>query len=764
LSHLKTGFFSIAFVFAFSLCLQAQKSVLVDIKKERQYNTSTLLENIAEQSDYILNYNPADFHKNIYLPKDLDTQDFQSLLNYICDLNNVDSQIIERTITLFKKEERIPLKEIKFSTINGYVEDSSSGERLIGAHLIALKQGQGTNSNEFGFFSMHLPEGQRSFHISYIGYQDSTLILNLEKDTTLVIALKPNNYLDDIIIRSDRKRISEESRMSSIELSNGQLENEPGFLGEKDIMNSLESLPGVAKASSIQSGVIVRGGASDQNLVLLDGVPLYNTSHVGGLYSIFNNDVVKNVNLSKGAFPARYGGRLSSIVDIRLKDGDLEKIHGNLSLNLIASKFALEGPISKGKTSFVISGRRSYIDLLTKEFFEENDGDRLFYNFHDVNTKLQHIINKKHRIYLNFYNGRDIYGDRSIQLGERDENILSWGNSIVGARWNWEISRKLFLHTNLSFLKFNQSYKFRKVEFNLTEISQIASTNFRTEIRDYALRFNFDYIPNLDHFIRFGFEAQRHRYLPGNAQITFVNANIQTDSLVVRNAVYATELNAYFQDDIRLGKLKLNAGIHLSGFHVDESFYTSVQPRLSARYPVELFAKRNKGKVNGWISYTLGRNERKFEGINGGKWFSDKYDIRHKFSINGSYQIKESIRFSMHWHYISGRYGTIPNVQVPVLTINSNSTFVSSVNAATNRNNYKFSDAHRLDFSFDFIKKRNSYTRTWSFGLFNAYNAQDPLYVQVNREQDPDGNPYNEYSEVSIFAVSIPSILYKIEF
>jgi len=535
---------------------------------------------------YILNYNPADFHKNIYLPKDLDTQDFQSLLNYICDLNNVDSQIIERTITLFKKEERIPLKEIKFSTINGYVEDSSSGERLIGAHLIALKQGQGTNSNEFGFFSMHLPEGQRSFHISYIGYQDSTLILNLEKDTTLVIALKPNNYLDDIIIRSDRKRISEESRMSSIELSNGQLENEPGFLGEKDIMNSLESLPGVAKASSIQSGVIVRGGASDQNLVLLDGVPLYNTSHVGGLYSIFNNDVVKNVNLSKGAFPARYGGRLSSIVDIRLKDGDLEKIHGNLSLNLIASKFALEGPISKGKTSFVISGRRSYIDLLTKEFFEENDGDRLFYNFHDVNTKLQHIINKKHRIYLNFYNGRDIYGDRSIQLGERDENILSWGNSIVGARWNWEISRKLFLHTNLSFLKFNQSYKFRKVEFNLTEISQIASTDFRTEIRDYALRFNFDYIPNLDHFIRFGFEAQRHRYLPGNAQITFVNANIQTDSLVVRNAVYATELNAYFQDDIRLGKLKLNAGIHLSGFHVDESFYTSVQPRLSARYPL----------------------------------------------------------------------------------------------------------------------------------------------------------------------------------
>ncbi len=860
----------ILFFFFIPFRLAAQLNTPLDLKVQ-DFKTLALFKEIENQTEYLFNYNPADLEQSIFIPKK-SSYTIEGILEILCDKNNLRYELNENSIFLISNSKQRPKNKNKqFYTIHGYIQDTLSQERLIGAHVVETNIAKGTNSNAFGFFSMHLPEGQAQLFISYIGYQDQNIPIHIYKDTTLIIQMHHDEYFEQIIIRSESKKASESSAMSKIDLSQKQLNINPTLFGENDVLKSLESLPGVHSSNNLQSGILVRGGSQDQNLILLDGVPLYNTAHVGGLYSIFNSDLIKQTSLSKGAFPARYGGRLSSVVDIRLNDGDLNQIHGNFALNLIASKFTLEGPLVKEKTSFILSGRRSYADILTRSLFnaEPNDTVAPTFNFHDINFKVQHILNKKHRLYFNVYSGNDAYGIREVKNNKSEDVLVAWSNNLIGARWNWEVSKKLFMHTNLSYLRFKQGINYSFEEF-FPEGTQLTENDFKSQIQDYALRLHFDYIPNLKHFVRFGLEMQHHRYNPGDSKQGFVNPTVQLDTLIQRPEIKSQEINAYIEDDIHLGKLKLNLGLHSSAFLVSETIYPSLQARISSRYAltpnlsmkaafsqmsqfnyyvtsntntfisdlwvtttdrikpqnswqtvlgivyspasnyelstelyykkmknvltfrdgaeiifssfdpdwessvvqgkgeaygIEFFAKKNKGKINGWTSYTLARNLRQFEGINDGELFSDKYDIRHKFSITGTYSLKEGIQFSLHWHYLSGRFTTLPNINVPSKLIVNNpnieNPFINLADTAVNtrRNNHQFSDTHRLDISFDFIKRKKRYTRTWSLGVYNAYFAQDPLTIQERRND----NGEREFVELSILPI-LPSISYRIDF
>lgn len=872
IQYLVKPFLYLPFLLLFTISANSQIDTLTVELPQVTYEPLDLIQKLEEQSPYSFVFNPKDLRKSITVKKS--SLAFSKVLDRLLFQNRLAYKLKKNQIILIPKKKDDQALFNRY-TISGYIEDISSNERLIGAHLIESNTSKGTVSNESGFFSLTMPEGTFNLKASYIGYKEINLPFELKADTTIIIALHSDSYISEIEIIAEQKTVIEEATMSEIHFNNKQLKTKPSFLGEDDIIHTLQTLPGVSTSNSLNSGLIVRGGSQDQNLILLDGITLYNISHLLGLFSIFNSDIVKSTSLKKAAFPARYGGRLSSVLDIRMNDGDLKNIHGDISINLIASKFSIQGPIQKDKTSFVISGRRSYADLIAKPFIKkaENSNTRTIdprFNFYDTYAKLQHIFTKHHRLILNFYKGEDRYGLATNSFRKSDSNFVDWGNTMVGLRWNWELNKKLFLNTTVSYLKFDQNFNY-KVDSNLNN-RFIFSNRYNSSLSDYTLNFNFDYVPNLFHFIRFGLQAKRHEYNPGISVIKETNNNDTTNVTVSRPFVSSSEFNAYIEDDISVGKWKLNLGVHASLLEVEDVTYSSLQPRISANYSVakglafktsfsmmtqfnylvtsesvatlsdfwvsstaqikpqdswqigsgifyvpnknyefsvesyfkkmnnvlnykeggesnllsqtidwenqiiqgkgtsyglEFFAKKNSGRFNGWLSYTLSWNWRQFDEINDGLRYPFKYDRRHQFNIVSSYRFSEKINTSIQWHYSSGNFTTLPTQRIPIQfqTDVFTSLFINSAGSINTRNNYQYSDNHRLDFSIEFRKKKKKYTRIWAIGMHNVYGRKNPQFIRSNYFVN-DNNP-NEirlrFEEVN-FIRSIPSISYRIEF
>ncbi|MFT7209570.1 MAG: hypothetical protein ACI93E_001204, partial [Flavobacteriales bacterium] len=294
-------------------------------------------------------------------------------------------------------------------TISGTLTDAKTGEELIGATVFETKQLVGAGSNIYGFYSLTLNADSVELIFSYVGYQTERKKLLLSSSLRLNVALSPGTLLDEAIISSEQgEQIQEQTQMSTMDLDMLKVEQLPVLLGERDIMKTIQLLPGVQSGTEGASGLYVRGGGPDQNLILLDGVPVYNASHLFGFFSVFNSDAIRNVEIIKGGFPARYGGRTSSVIDIRMKEGNMKEFHGEGSIGIIASKLTLQGPIKKDKTSFLVSARRTYIDLLARPFISAaGNGERGGYYFYDVNAKLNHIINADNRLFLSSYFGKD---------------------------------------------------------------------------------------------------------------------------------------------------------------------------------------------------------------------------------------------------------------------------------------------------------------------------------------------------------------------
>lgn len=473
-------------------------------------------------------------------------------------------------------------------TISGYIEEEGSGEKLIAANVFDARSAQGAVTNTYGFFSLTLPKDTVELSFSYIGYHTVTHRFYLDRDTSFTIRLSDEIALEAVEVVADRiERIEERTQMSQMDVPVEQIKMVPALLGEVDVLKTLQLLPGVQSGGEGQNGLYVRGGSPDQNLVLLDGVPVYNVSHLLGIFSVFNADAIKNVTLTKGGFPARYGGRLSSILEINMKEGNLEEFHGEGSIGLISSKLALQGPIKKGKTSFLISGRRTYADLIFKPIINANEepGTDLDVKLHffDLNAKIQHKFNDKHRLFLSGYWGADVFANTYTEDGDEFTGGTDWGNVISALRWNYQISDKLFANTTATFSKYRIDILAEQAS-TFEGLTETYSAKYFSGIEDLGAKIDFDYIPNPNHYIRFGVSATNHRYEPGALTLNaeFVEENF--DTLVGSQNAYSTEFAAYLEDDIRWGALKANIGLHASGFMVGNEFYTSLQPRVGLRY------------------------------------------------------------------------------------------------------------------------------------------------------------------------------------
>ena len=508
-------------------------------------------------------------------------------------------------------------QNIRRYTISGYVRDSVSTENMIGAIVRNKINTAGTSTNSFGFYSLTLPEGEVELIYSYVGYNTKTISLNLRRDTVINVRLSGTLRLQEVIVTADRtSHIQERTQMSSISVPMAQIKSLPVFLGETDLVKVLQMKPGVQSGGEGNSGLYVRGGGPDQNLILLDGVPIYNISHLFGLFSVFNADAINNAEIIKGGFPARYGGRVSSVLDISMKEGNIQKFGAEGSIGYVSAKVVLEGPIVKEKTSFIVSGRRSHNNALANNLISHislvdnvsnNEEGTTNYYFYDLTAKINHRFSANDHIYLSAYMGDDKYSSQFRQESRytaqkidylrdyRTDNGLKWGNSAAALRWNHIFTPKLFSNTMLSYSRYRfqnwseRDYKTETIDNNYIPPEKTNNRDYyefihNSGVQDWSIKTAFDYLPSPNHYIRFGANAIYHTFNVGSNAIGKLNAiDDYTESSLSK--IYAWEYSAYFEDDIKLTeRLKANVGLHWSAYDVQEKFYNSLQPRFSARY------------------------------------------------------------------------------------------------------------------------------------------------------------------------------------
>ena len=474
-----------------------------------------------------------------------------------------------------------------FHTISGYIEDESSGESLIGVNVYSKNLSVGTTTNNFGFYSLTVPEGNWDLNFSFIGYTDFSKNLEIKTDLELNVSLALSSQIINEVVLTDQISNVEQTQTSVISVPVVQIKSIPAFLGEIDVLKSIQLLPGVQSGNEGASGFYVRGGGPDQNLILLDGVPVYNASHLFGFFSVFNIDAIKNVKLTKGGFPARFGGRLSSVLEIDMKEGNMKEFKGEGSIGLISSKLALEGPIVKDKASFMISGRRTYADLLLNSVqpSEVSGG----YYFYDLNAKLNYKISNKDRIYLSGYFGDDIFGlnfndgGGINDLDSQDEfNFgLGWGNKTAAFRWNHVFNNKLFSNTTLTYSRYS---------FDIDQGFESGDYNFAfayiSGLKDFGAKVDFEFSPNPNHSLKFGYSYTYHDFFPGELNLDFSFDETDVDTLFqFSDDLQAHDSFLYIEDEIKINeRLKMNIGTHLALFSIKDNAYLKLQPRFSARY------------------------------------------------------------------------------------------------------------------------------------------------------------------------------------
>mgnify|MGYP002361511960 FL=1 len=491
--------------------------------------------------------------------------------------------VIRYTFKLFLVLSFIGFQQIVSSaqsktTFFGTITDGETGETLIGAKVEIIDANKATVTNEYGFYSITIPATDTIIlSASYIGMETFYQRLPGMNDTKWNIELMPGTTtLDEVIIVADQLR----DKMSSTQMSMEQISAKtskvlPALFGEVDIIKTLQLKAGVSSGSEGSTGLYVRGGAGDQNLIMLDEATVYNANHLFGFFSTFNSDAIKDVRLFKGGFPAQYGGRLSSVIDVRMKDGNNKKLSGSGGIGLITSRLTLEGPIGEN-TSFVVSGRRTYVDLITNAINKSQEDKPDFnkipgYNFYDLNAKINTKLGEKDRIYLSGYFGKDQFAlkDSTLDLG------FSWGNATLTARWNHIFNNKLFANTSFIFSDYNYDIS--------NEISGF-SFSLGSKIRNYAGKMDFSYNPNSKHSIKMGISTTYYDFTVGRLKAGSDDGSISFSSGIDRTGM---EYGLYVSDEFEIIKnLKANAGLRLSGWTSNNYFDGGIEPRLALLYEV----------------------------------------------------------------------------------------------------------------------------------------------------------------------------------
>lgn len=561
---------------------------------------------------------PISFSNNI-LPKDalvtLRVKDakVKTILSKILLDTDIQFKAVGAQVILFYK------KRVKRNfTISGYIEDIDSGEKLISANVYDKVSGKGTTSNEYGFYSITIPEGKVELVGTYLGFKSNTQKFELKINGTLTFSLEPNLTLQEIIVTPESfQGIEASDPISSNDIPITLMKKLPSLGGEVDLFRMAEFIPGVQSGSDGLGGLHVRGGSADQNLILMDGVPIYNAGHSLGIFSVFNSEAIQSVQLYKGGFPARYGGRLSSIMDVRTRDGNKKRWTGNVKAGLIASSARIEGPIIKDKASILITARRTLLDSFIKDFTRKSkEEDEYFkdvfgvnlqgfttYNFFDLNAKLNFSIGKKDNFFFSYYTGGDDLYDEDLIVGSQQEDFVysdkfvqeyNWGNQIGMFRWNHIFKNKLFLNTSLTFSNYQfDSEENVDVDFifrTSPPINIFIAQAYHSTLQDWGAKLDFNYSSSENHLLRFGINSTLHTFQPGafgaDLQIndeTLFEENI--DSFLNATQITVHEHNAYFEDEFTVGeKLKFNLGVLGNVFVAEDKTFYSIQPRVSVNY------------------------------------------------------------------------------------------------------------------------------------------------------------------------------------
>jgi outer membrane receptor protein involved in Fe transport len=761
-------------------------------------------------------------------------------------------------------------------TVSGYIRDVQNGETLIGATITVKDKAKAISSNQYGFYSITLTEGEYELIGSYAGFQPMLVPVQLHSNRQLNFDLTARSTLSEVIVTSRKADANVRNpQMGKFVLPIEQIRAVPAFLGEVDLLKTVQLLPGVRNAGEGSAGIYVRGGGPDQNLIMLDDAIVYNTGHLFGFFSIFNADAIKNVSLIKGGMPAQYGGRLSSVLDVSMKEGNDKKYQVEGGIGLIASRLSIQGPISKNKASFIISARRTYIDALTKPFVSKTSQYHgSGYYFYDLNAKVNYKFSEKDRLYLSGYFGRDVFdfvnGQRSLDV------TIPWGNATGTLRWNHVFNNRLFGNTTAVFNNYN--FTFQAGQNNL-------KIKLASGIRDYSLKQDFDLYPFTGHKIKFGGIYTFHKFTPNvvsgsQDSVVFKPLNAQ--------AKFAHEAALYIQDDWDLSDhVKLNAGIRYSWFQQIGAYkiyetdadgnrkdstvftrgepvktYGGLEPRLTIRYAIndetsvktsitrnlqyihlvsnsgttlptdlwvpstyrvkpqvswqwatglfknfkdntyetsielyykdmqnqieyeegytpnsledtensftfgrgwsygsELFINKTKGRLTGWLGYTLSWTWRKFPQLNFGEKYPAKYDRRNDMSVVAIYELNKRWKLSGTFVFGTGNAATLPQ---RFYVINGVLTQEYS-----RINEYRLPSYHRLDFSAINSPKKNDrrkWKTEWVFSVYNVYSRKNPYFIYFDQTGVPlDGSLRVQGKQVSLFPI-IPSITWNFKF
>ncbi len=520
-------------------------------------------------------------------------------------------------------------------TISGYVKDAATGETMINASIALKGNSKGINSNQYGFYSITLDQGSYSLVVSYVGYTAQVHNINLTADTLLNFNLQTGVTLSQEVVVTSQKRDNnvKTAQMGKVTLPIEQIKAIPAFMGEVDLMKVVQLIPGVRNAGEGTAGIYVRGGGPDQNLILLDDAVVYNTGHLFGFFSIFNSDAIKNVSLIKGGMPAQYGGRLSSVLDVAMKEGNNQKFQVEGGIGLIASRLSIQGPIKKDKASFIISARRTYVDAIMKPFVSKSSE---FYGsgyyFYDLNAKVNYKFNERDRLYLSGYFGRDVF---DFVSGQQSLNVnIPWGNATGTLRWNHVFNNKLFSNATLVYNDYKFSFSGAQNNFTI---------KLQSGIRDFSFKQDFDLYPYSKQKIKFGLLYTYHKFTPSVVSgqqdtVVFEPLNAQVK--------YAHEAALYVQDQWDVTSwLQVHAGLRYSTFQ-------QIGPN-------KIYTTDDNGNRTDSTEYGKGEAVKTYGGL--------EPRLTLRFSINDQTSVKASVTRNLQYiHLVSNAGTTLPtDIWVP---------------------------------------------------------------------------------------------------
>ncbi|CAM4314620.1 Outer membrane receptor for ferrienterochelin and colicins [Zobellia nedashkovskayae] len=638
---------------------------------------------------------------------------------------------------LISEDNYLPPDQVKKKyTISGYITESGSGENLLGVSVYVPELKLGTTTNDYGFFSLTLPEGNHEVVISYIGYGNEKRQLNLLEDKILSIALKPSaQNLEEVVVTADERiKESKVTQMSKVQINPADIQDIPALLGEKDVMKTLQLMPGIQGGSEGSSGFFVRGGTPDQNLIILDDAVVYNSNHLFGFFSVFNGDAIKSVEAFKGGFPARFGGRLSSVIKLDMKDGNKEKLSGKVNIGLISSSALLEGPINKGKTSFIASGRRTYADIMARPFIDSDKGNRSGYYFTDFNFKIHHIFSPKDKLYWSNYFGQDKFYDNSVYIdGKTDKSRLQWGNITSTLRWNHQFNNKLFSNTSLIF----SNYKF-KILFEEGFEDEKFQFKSSSGINDYTLKTDFDYYPNSKHTIRFGANATMHNFTP---QRLLLKDEFSPD-IDKEQELNSFEGAVYAEDDWKLtDKLSLSPGLRLSYFNYKDKHYINPEPRLALSYNMkpDFAFKASYSRMNQYIHLLSSSGI----GLPTDLWVSSTDNIKPQTSQQFAVGIAKDFFDKDYSVTLEGYYKTLDDV----IAYKEGASFLAIDNLESGKNtNWEnnITSGQGWAYGAEILFRKQTgpftgwlgYTLAWSERQFDELNLGKKFYDRYDRRHD----------------------------